>query len=44
VPGSPELPAGGLIGSTADPAIEELRAVRRYHAARGSHGVRRIRP
>jgi peptidase E len=43
VPGSPELPAGGLIGSTADPAIEELRAVRRYHAARGSHGVRRIR-
>jgi len=29
--------------ATADPAIEELRELRRFHSARGRHGVRRIR-
>ena len=29
--------------ATADAAIEELREVRRYHSARGRHGVRRVR-
>ncbi len=27
----------------ADAAIEELRELRRYHSARGHHGVRRVR-
>lgn len=30
-------------GAAADPAIEELRAIRRFHSARGRHGVRRVR-
>lgn len=29
--------------ATADPAIEELRELRRFHSARGRHGVRRVR-
>ena len=36
---APEPP----VAATADPAIEELRELRRFHSARGSHGVRRIR-
>jgi dipeptidase E len=28
---------------THDPAIEELREIRRFHSARGRHGVRRVR-
>ena len=32
-----------LGGATADPAIEEMRELRRYHSARGGHGVRRVR-
>jgi dipeptidase E len=36
---APELP----VAASADPAIEELRELRRFHSARGNHGVRRIR-
>jgi hypothetical protein len=38
-PAAPEPP----VATAADPAIEELRELRRFHSARGSHGVRRIR-
>jgi len=36
------LPAEPPVAA-ADPAIEELRELRRFHSARGAHGVRRIR-
>jgi dipeptidase E len=37
--GEPEPP----VAVASDPAIEELRELRRFHSARGAHGVRRIR-
>jgi dipeptidase E len=40
--GEPAPPAPPVAAAT-DPAIEEMRELRRFHSARGSHGVRRIR-
>ena len=37
-----EAPAGPSL-VTADPAVAELRELRRFHSARGGHGVRRVR-
>src|SRR3954470_6513847 len=38
-PGAAEPP----VAASPDPAIQELRELRRFHSARGAHGVRRIR-
>jgi hypothetical protein len=40
--GAGEPAAHGSL-AVADAAIEELREVRRFHSARGRHGVRRVR-
>jgi len=40
---SEPAPAEPPIAAAPDPAIEELRELRRFHSSRGTHGVRRIR-